>query len=234
MSSVAAIFAEAQRSAAYHQKGNRLVDRLLGVPTAGTTAAPHPALLALLECIDRTLVVARHEAIVERVAAFTVLVVTSHADTLLGPVLEHCLLRVDSKAAPVRLHAIRLLGDMLDALPVDAELDSEFFSRAAAVLLPRSRDRLASVRAATARTLARLQDDEAAGTAEDPVRAQLAWLAAHDDSGDVRAAALRAVQLCADTLPLVIEHCRDVAPAVRLAGGAAAAVVVDFFEREID
>ena len=155
----------------------------------------------------------------ERVAAFITLTATSARPegALLRPTLDHLLARADAKAAPVRTHALRLFGDLLESLPPDAELETDFFTRAAGVLLPRTRDRLASVRAAAARALSRLQDDDA-GADGDPVCAQLAWLAAHDDSGDVRAAAVRAVQLSADTLPLVIQHCRDVASAVRLAG----------------
>ena len=212
MATFALLYTEAQNSTSYLPKGLKLAERMLTAssPSEGCSTG------ALVSCLDRVLASTKNAVAVERLLTFTGMLCAAHPGLLLSPTLAHAAGRLDAKDKGVRLRACQLVAAVTAAMPEDAELDDALFTSLVKHLLARSRDKQAAVRAAAASALARLQDGGAARI--DPARAQLAWLVRHDGSKDVRSAALRALQLDVDSLPLLVEHTRDVAAEVRAAG----------------
>lgn len=138
----------------------------------------------------------------------------------------------------VRLRACAVIEAILAALPPDAELADELLVQLTSALMPRTMDKIAGVRIAAARALARLQEPlsaDGAGAGAGPtgddcaVRRQLLWMARHDSSADVRVAALQAVLLRHHAaIELAAAAARDASSDVRAAAFTKVAVQVPF------
>jgi hypothetical protein len=123
----------------------------------------------------------------------------------------------------VRLRSCQALAGVLERLPEGAGLTEEAAEDLTTRLIERlSLDRAAPVRAAAARALTRLAvpDEETGGYGEDRAALAYADAARGDRAKDVRAAAVASLPLAQDTLPLLLERLRDVAPQVRRAAVA--------------
>ena len=221
-SSLAVILNGVQKSASSFPKSLKLIDTLLAGAANNNEDGGGISALAqqLIDAVDRILVVAKNDSVVDRLMGFICLVCARpRGGTLAGPLLSHLARnRLDAKDKVVRLQACKLTAALLQNMPADAEFEDSVFDALISGLLARTRDSKPPVRAAAARALERLQaEDGDDDGGSDPVTSQLAWLVMHDTSPDVRAAALSSLALNAQTLVLLLDHTRDTSTDVRVA-----------------
>ena len=208
--------------------------------TAGLHESPSATVEEAKSCLDRILVLGKtDDATFDRVAGFIARATAVPGGGFLqAPVLAHACARSTVKDRHVRSRACQFIAAVLASLPADADVDADVAAGLTSAMLARARDKIVGVRVAAvgecasgctpqhphlryfyapsalpAAALMRLQD-ASAGAIGCPVVAQLSWLVQHDAAKDVRAAALGALQLSADTLVQVVAHARDVCPAV--------------------
>ena len=116
----------------------------------------------------------------------------------------------------VRLHACRLAAATLEAVAFDkdAEISAVPWDALRLALLPRLRDKVSSVRAASAAAFRHIQN---ADEPEDDATLELLRMARGDSAKDVRAGATKSFNLTHATLPVLLANTRDSAFEVRVA-----------------
>ena len=116
----------------------------------------------------------------------------------------------------VRLHACRLAAATLDAVAQneDAEISSVPWDALRLAMLPRLRDKVPAVRAASAAAFRHIQNTD---EPEDEATVELLRLAQGDSAKDVRTSATKSFNLTHATLPVLLANTRDSAFEVRTA-----------------
>lgn len=143
--------------------------------------------------------------------------------------MQHLVKRTQCKDRCIRLHSCELIYLILSSLPPElSDLDDDLFQQVTTHVLTCSRDKHASVRAASIRALSRLQNEQEVLTC--PVTSNIAFAVRHDESEDVRSAAVGTIHLHPEvTLPLLFAATADVSPKVRSAAYTRIRISVPFF-----
>ncbi|KAI8474193.1 MAG: hypothetical protein J3K34DRAFT_518335 [Monoraphidium minutum] len=184
---------------------------------------PEETIQALAGCVELVLTAGQKSAPVERCVRFLGALSAAAPPGEAGEAFAEALMRklashLGAADRGVRVRAAQALAQVLHGLPAGAAIDEALAAALADGLRLRLRDKAGGVRLAAARALARLPvPDEDGSYAEDPAARALEECLGLEKNKDVRAAIVQALPLAPDTLLLLLERLRDVAPAVRRA-----------------
>lgn len=213
MESVYRIFEEAQRSAATHKSGVRLLSNALE-----KHGQKEVLKVVLRNCLDQCLVCAKKEACVDRVIKFfcEFLAFKEHTnrENVFGQAMNHLLLRSTATDKTVRYRACQVIAGAVTAMDGDFEMDEIILDAMISTLTPRLRDKAPNVRMWAIKALARLQNPT---DAECPIITEFLRLMSSDSAAAVRVAATDHVLLTKNALPFLIARVRDIKPEVRVA-----------------
>lgn len=235
LDTVAAIFADAQRSLATHRTSTKKLLELLNKPFHDCEESKCVIIdIVLQNCVDRVLVCTKKEPSVERVIKFICDVViasitnceTPNADSLqisesrsefddfFTSSINHLLARTVSSNKVVRLRACEIIAGIMSSMKAETEVSDGIYSNMVKFLIPRLRDKVPGVRMWSIKAIGRLQnplDDD------DLVLSEIIRLMTCDASKDVRVAAVENVCICKRSLPALVERIKDIKSEVRVA-----------------
>ena len=219
MQTINRAFDEAQRSAATHKSGVRLVAGALSKAEEGAKGAAGELVATLLRtCLDQCLICSKKEAAVDRVIKFfcELLAFKEHVngDQVFRQGMEHLLTRSLAADKTVRYRACQVIAGAITAMDGDAELDEELLDAMVSTLTPRLKDKAPNVRMWAIKALARLQDPE---DAKCPVTKEFLRLMSSDSAAAVRVAAADLILVTKAVLPQLVARVRDIKPEVRIA-----------------
>lgn len=166
-------------------------------------------------CMDSVLLVSKKEPSVERLLKFLTTFIASSAinEEHFNKSIKHLLLRSKAVDKNVRIRSCQIFAEVMMNLNEDCEISASLWTEILQSLLPRLKDKNATVRIWTIKALTNFQNDE---DAEDLVVNGILKLLMYDTASTVRAAAIEAICLTPKTLPAVIERVKDVSADVRL------------------
>lgn len=233
MQTINRAFEEAQRSAAMHKSGVRIVAGALQKAGVGEQTALVESILRT--CLDQCLVSAKKEASVDRVIKFfcEFLAFKEHVngDQIFRQGMEHLLARSMATDKTVRYRACQVIAGSITAMDGDAELDEELLDAMISTLSPRLRDKFPNVRMWAVKALARLQDPENPNC---PLTKELMRLMSSDSAAAVRVAATDHILVTKAILPHLVSRVRDIKPEVRIAALEHIAKDVDVRHLSVD
>lgn len=213
MEKVTAIFDEVQRIPSASNKScipklNKILD--------GEAEEERGAILQGIwrGCLDRCLLCAKKEHLVDKMIDFLSSFVSSKAtnDIVFSSCIDHLLMRSQATEKVVRLRTCQMILRVIIGTTESVKEVSEVSIKSIIdTLLPRLRDKVPGVRVWAVKILSNLQM-EAEGITEELIR-----LLQSDSSKDVRVATVESICLSKITLPHVIARVTDVRPEVRIA-----------------
>ena len=213
MEKVASLFDEIQRNSSTNNKAR--IPKLNKVLQSESEEERDSILQSIWRgCLDRCLLCAKKENVVEKMIDFLSSFVSSQAttDAVFNSCTKHLLDRSRATNKVVRLRTCQmLLSIILGTIESGKEVSEDTLKSIVDSLFSRLKDKVPAVRVWAVKVASQLQ------TMGDGLTEEICRLLQSDTSKDVCVVAVEGISLTKLTLPLIIARVKDVRPEVRIA-----------------